>query len=312
MSYALIERKLAAGQCVYMDGATGTELQRRGAPMHPVIAGAMATMTNPDILQRVHEEYIRAGCDVIVTNTFLSSRNLLAAHGLGDEVEALTRGAVEIAQRARERTRGIKDVAIAGSMSHALPVLEGTSTYDPDKRPTDEELQLSFHESAEILSGAGCDLILLERMHDPQLTQWAQQAALSMRIPVWLGVSAVDSWEGELLGDLEAEAPFEQLVDQVAEMGASACGVMHSLPPVVEPALEVLRQFWSGPLFARPHAGRFHNGTWEFDDALTPQEFARQCVQWADIGVQIIGGCCGVTLTHIQAMIGALNRRGAR
>ena len=126
MSYAMLESKIAAGECVYMDGSTGGELQRRGAPMHPVISSAMATMTNPDILQRVHEDYIRAGCDIIVTNTFLCSRTILGAHGFGDEVASLTRGAVEVALRARDRTSGIKEVAIAGSMSHALPMHEGT------------------------------------------------------------------------------------------------------------------------------------------------------------------------------------------
>ena len=70
MSYAMLERKLAAGECVYLDGGSGSELQRLGAPMHPSIFGAMATMTNPDILQRVHEDYIRAGCDIITTNSF--------------------------------------------------------------------------------------------------------------------------------------------------------------------------------------------------------------------------------------------------
>ena len=277
--------------------------------MHPVISSAMASMTNPDMLQRVHEDYIRAGCDVIVTNSFMCSRNLLGACGLGDEVAPLTRSSVEIAMRARDRTSGIKEVAIAGSMSHALPVHEGTTRYDPGKRPTDEELQLNFHETAGILSRAGCDLIILEMMHDPQLTRWAQQAALQTRLPLWIGVSAVESWNGELLGDLVLEEPFEELVDEVAGMSASACGVMHTHLPIVEPALDVLRQYWSGPLFAYPQAGRSRQSAWQFDESLTPEKFAHQCVHWADIGVQILGGCCGITLNHIQAMIGALRRR---
>lgn len=305
----MLQSKLAAGQTVFMDGSIGGELQRRGAPSHPIVASAMVTMTNPDILQRVHEDYIRAGCDVIVTNTFMSSRNLLGPHGLGDEVEPLTRGAVEIALRARDRTSGIKPVAIAGSMSHVLPVQEGTTHYDDGKRPSDEELQLNFHETAGILSQAGCDLIILENMHDPQLTRWAQQAALQTRLPLWIGVSAVESWNGELLGDFVQEAPFEELVDEVAEMGATACGVMHTHIPVVEPAIDVLSQYWSGPMFAYPQAGRARQQAWEFDTSLTPEKFAAQCLKWDDMGVQILGGCCGVTLSHIQAMIGAFRRR---
>ncbi|MDH3712763.1 MAG: homocysteine S-methyltransferase family protein [Gammaproteobacteria bacterium] len=310
MSYTMVEKKLTAGDLVYMDGATGSELHRRGAPMHPLISSAMATMTNPEVLQRIHEDYIRAGCDIIVTNSFLSSRNVLAAHGLGDEVVPLTRGAVEVALRARDRTTGIKEVAIAGSMSHALPMQAGTTRPDADKRPSDEEMQLNFHETADILSRAGCDFILLERMSDPQLTLWAQQAAQQTRLPVWIGMSAVDSWNGELLGDLDHQQPFEELVDQVAEMSASACGVMHTHLPIVQPAVDVLRQYWSGPLFAYPQAGRMSKSAWEFDETLTPEKFARQCVEWADAGVQVLGGCCGITLSHIQAMIGALNRRG--
>jgi len=309
MSYAMLESKIAAGECVYMDGSTGGELQRRGAPMHPVISSAMATMTNPDILQRVHEDYIRAGCDIIVTNTFLCSRTILGAHGFGDEVASLTRGAVEVALRARDRTSGIKEVAIAGSMSHALPMHEGTTRLDVGKRPTPEEMQLNFHETAEILSAAGCDFILLEGMSDPEMTRLAQQAAQQTRLPVWIGVSAVDSWDGELLGDLGNQEPFEELVDDVGQMSASACGVMHTHMHLIEPALDVLRQYWPGPLFAYPQAGRMRKSEWEFDESLSPEKFARQCVGWADAGVQIIGGCCGITLSHIQAMISALNRR---
>ncbi len=307
----MLERKLAAGECVYLDGGSGSELQRLGAPMHPSIFGAMATMTNPDILQRVHEDYIRAGCDIITTNSFYSSRNLLAAYGLGEEVGALTRGAVEVALRARERTSGVKQVAIAGSMSHALPVYEGTAQHDPGKRPSPEEMQLNFHESADILKRAGCDFILLERMNDPQMTGWAVRAALQTRLPVWIGLSAVESWDGELLGDLDHQAPVEELVDEVVEMGASACGIMHTVPAIVDPALDVLRQYWPGPLFAYPESGRQRGSAWEFDAALSPERFARHCLQWREAGVQILGGCCGITLNHIQAMIGALSRRQA-
>ncbi|MDA1070633.1 MAG: homocysteine S-methyltransferase family protein [Proteobacteria bacterium] len=101
-----IERRLAAGEVLLLDGGTGTELEKRGAAMVEGAWCALATRTSPEILQGVHEDYIRAGADVIVTNTYANARHMLEAAGHADKTEALVREAVDIAKRARDRAAG--------------------------------------------------------------------------------------------------------------------------------------------------------------------------------------------------------------
>src|SRR5262245_62585922 len=94
--------RLAAGAVVIVDGGTGSQLQAEGVPMDDVAWSARANLEQPDAVQRVHEEYIRAGAEVIIANTYASSRSALEPAGLGDRVAEANRSAVRAAMRARE------------------------------------------------------------------------------------------------------------------------------------------------------------------------------------------------------------------
>ena len=101
-----IERRLEAGKIIVIDGATGTELERRGATMNDRAWCAMATLTDPALLRQVHEDYIRAGARVITANTFSTNRNMLEPAGLGFRFEELNRRAVnELTRLANARGR---------------------------------------------------------------------------------------------------------------------------------------------------------------------------------------------------------------
>jgi homocysteine S-methyltransferase len=104
MSVSRLEQRLAGGDVVILDGATGTELERRGVPMDGQAWSATANLTHPDVVRSVHEDYIRAGADVIITNTFATARSLLDAAGLGERV-------VEVNGRADGPGRGARDRA---------------------------------------------------------------------------------------------------------------------------------------------------------------------------------------------------------
>ena len=94
--------RIADGELVIIDGGTGTQLQAEGVPMDDVAWSARANLEHPDVVQRVHEEYIRAGAEVIIANTYAASRAALAPAGLGDRVAEANRSAVRAALRARE------------------------------------------------------------------------------------------------------------------------------------------------------------------------------------------------------------------
>ena len=140
MSMAAIRERLAAGKVVFLDGAIGTELQRRGAPMDDDAWCALATESHSDVLRKIHEDYIGAGADVITANTFSSSRTLLGLSGRADRAAPLSRRAVEIALEARERAARGRPVAIAGSISHMVPVAHGAAVGDPSRVPSEAAL----------------------------------------------------------------------------------------------------------------------------------------------------------------------------
>ena len=132
MAYAKIKQRLADGDIIVLDGATGTELERRGAPMDPAAWCGPATLENDQILTAIHSDYIRAGSDIITANTYAASRLMLKDAGLADRSEEIIERAVEAALRARQET-GAKEVVVAGSLSHMVPMSAGTAVIDPAK-----------------------------------------------------------------------------------------------------------------------------------------------------------------------------------
>src|SRR5215204_4880549 len=97
-----LQQRLEEGEVVILDGATGTELERRGAPMDDAAWDAAALATHPDMVREVHEDYIRAGADVIITNTFATARHVLEPAGMGGQFRELNTRAVTLAKEARE------------------------------------------------------------------------------------------------------------------------------------------------------------------------------------------------------------------
>ena len=141
MSYLDIKRRLDAGEIVVLDGGTGTELQRRGAQMDPSAWCGPASLNNSELLTQVHLDYIEAGADVITANTFASSRLMLTPAGFANRVEEINRIAVEAALRARDLATAkspSRKIAVAGSLSHMVPVAAGTAKVDPVVLPQPE------------------------------------------------------------------------------------------------------------------------------------------------------------------------------
>src|SRR5918995_183966 len=97
-----LQQRLDGGEVVILDGATGTELERRGAPMDDAAWDATALATYPNMVREVHEDYIRAGADVIITNTFATARHVLESAGMGGQFRQLNIRAVTLAKEARE------------------------------------------------------------------------------------------------------------------------------------------------------------------------------------------------------------------
>ena len=154
-----------------LDGATGSELERRGADTTLPLWSARALIEAQDVLLNVHQDYVRAGAEVITTNTFRTHRRSLAKAGMGDRALELTYKAVEIAKRSGA-------AFVAGSIA---PLED---CYSPDLVPTQAECEAEHAELAQNLADAGVDLILVEAMNCIREAVAATQAALNTGVPV--------------------------------------------------------------------------------------------------------------------------------
>ena len=301
---------LAAGAVVLIDGAVGTELELRGATMHDGAWCAQANLTHPDILEGIHRDYIRAGARLITTNTFSTNRNMLEPAGLGEQFEAMNRTAVARALAAREGEGASASVVVAGSLSHQIPF-----TNDPTGRVTNrvmpalDKAAKNFQEMAAMLADSGVDMLLLEMMSHPDLANLAISAARSTGLPFWVGFSVVAGDDSEVMSYTVPGMTADEMFGAIDFSGAGAAGVMHSSVHITGPGTEVLREHFDGPIMAYPDSGHFVMPHWQFKDIIEPPELTTYAEGWIEQGVQIVGGCCGLGVRHIEGLAHGLAPR---
>jgi homocysteine S-methyltransferase len=270
--------------------------------MHKAAWCGPATLEHAGLLTEIHADYIAAGAEVITANTYASSRLMLSDAGLGDRVEEVVRRAVDAAYRARSAVPGGEDVVVAGSLSHMVPITQGTPVVDALRTPSDSAIVDALGELALCLARAGCELILLEMMYHPDRARRAVEAALAAKLPIWFGLSARQSPDGGVISYEEAEeVPLDHIIRLIPQRGVDAAGVMHTHAELIGPALALLRPHFHGPLMAYPDSGSFEMPNWRFVDVITPEQFGAYCHDWFAAGAQIVGGCCGLTPEHIRA-----------
>lgn len=302
MRYASLEARLQKGDIVLLDGGTGTELEKRGAAMDAEAWCGPATLTNVDILKDIHRDYISAGADIITANTYASSRLMLEPAGYADLFQEINHTAVATARRARQES-GRDDILIAGSLSQMCPIAGDSDCSDLAREPQPEVMRQAFRELAFLLRDAGCDLILLEMMYYPQRIRLALEAAQETGLPVWAGFSVRRDEAGKVVSFAsERSIPFLELLATLDNVDVRAAGVMHTPSDVIGDAIAILRQNFTGTLMAYPDSGYFRMPNWQFEDVIEPDMFVDFARTWVDNGVQILGGCCGLSPKHIACL----------
>lgn len=287
-----LAEKLANGDIIILDGGTGTELEKRGVPMNDEAWSASGLIQHGDTLREVHEDYIHAGADVIISNTFATSRHLLAEAGLDDQFAFLNSEAVKIAQQARDNASD-RPVWVAGSIS---------TTTMFNRQPPADIAKTNFEDQATILAEAGADLIILEMMRDVEYTLIALRAAMKTRLPVWVGFSLdLETGNQQMLWGKETMTLADG-IKAVADEGISMITIMHSLTEMISPALPMLKENWTGPFGVYAHSGEFIMPNWQFVDMITPEDYAAEARAWVDMGAQVVGGCCGIGPEHIRRL----------
>ena len=306
---AKIDRELTGGEVILLDGATGTELIRRGAAEHGEAWVALATHEVPDTLRAVHEDYIRAGARVITANTFANSRILLEPAGLG---RAFGR-AHPPGRRGRASRRGIASGPATrwrwrDRCPTWLPSLPAPTAATPARLPPPEVVRAAFREMARTLAESGADLILLEMMSDPALANPAIAAARETGLPVWVGYSCRPNPQGQPVSFAVEDLSPAAMLESIRVEGAAAVGIMHTPVEFIGPLIEAIRTQWEGPVMAYPDSGgRFEMPRW-ITDPIPPAEFADAALGWIEEGARIVGACCGFGVEYIDALANALAR----
>ena len=317
----ILDNKLSNKEVIVLDGATGSEIARLGAEMNSSAWCGVANKTHPDIVREVHEEYIRAGADVVTANTFSTSRHILASAGLADETVSINTRAVELAREAVHNVSPERPIAVAGSMSTMRAWVPGTVSPDPRFLPTSEEEFNNYQEVAHTLAKSGVDLILMEMMSDIDRSSLAISAAMETGLPVWIGTSCTLSDDGSVSAwNQHSEEPatrlspdhlraedksYDTLIEAMLPFQPQVMGVMHSTLETTNAGLQTLYEHWQGPIMAYPEtSSEVRKG---ISEQVEPSSFASHCHDWVDSGVQIIGGCCGTTIEHIRTMVDELS-----
>ena len=275
-----------------IDGATGSELERRGVDVSLPLWSTCALIDAPDILAEVHRDYLDAGAEAITTATFRTHRRSLLKAGMGDRARELTRQAVEIATRVRDERR--PDALVLGSVA---PLED---CYRPDRVPDDETCLREHAELMEHLIDAGADLILIETMNHLREASAAVEAARRVAPGRWMVsfCTASDGVPGVLLSGEEL-TPFLPQVEDAQAVGIN-CVAAASIASEVRLIRGVLPQT---PIVAYGNIGCADEaGNWISSDTIDPYRYAEIVSTWIEAGATIVGGCCGTTPEHIRRL----------
>ena len=288
--YLALMKRLHNGDRILIDGATGTEIERRGVPMVDNAWNGGGTLTHPGIVRQVHEDYIRCGAQIVISNTFSTSRHVLHDAGLEEHFEMLNRRGVELAREARTNMQ-TPNVLVAGGITHWSFT---------DQIPPHDQLQANIEEQAAILADAGADLIMLEMMADVERMLILLAAARKSGLPVWVGFSCHLDKQGVvrlLDGPTLAEG-----IQAIRDKEVPLISIMHTEIEDIDACLDVLQANWSGPIGVYAHSGEFVAPNWVFNDTISPEDYASAAKTWSRRGVQVIGGCCGIGVEHIALL----------
>jgi homocysteine S-methyltransferase len=283
----LIERLLDPQQVIVFDGAMGTMLYSKGVFINQCYDEL--NLRAPDLVREVHRAYVKAGADVIETNTFGASRTKLTPYGLQTQVNEINRAAAQIA-----REEAGENVLVAGAVG---PLGVRLEPFGPTSLSEAREI---FAEQLQGLKDGGADVFLLETFSDLSEIEQAILAAREVdpKIPV-IAQMTIGS---------DCLTPYGASVTDVAKSldaaGADVIGLNCSVgPQIILDAIEKMVKVTRRKLSAQPNAGMPREVSGRHMYMASAEYMATYAHHLVQAGAKIVGGCCGTTPEHIEAII---------
>ena len=271
------------------DGAMGTMLYGRGVFINRCFDEL--NLSQPSLVREIHDEYVRAGAEILETNTYGASRPRLAGFGLADKLAEINRAGVRLA---REAAAAREDVFVAGCIGPLGLRIEplGPTSF--------AEAREFFREQAAALAGAGVDLLLLETFGSvSELREAIAGARAVMPAGMVLIAQMTIGDDGRLLDGTELE-DFTRFLDG---SGADVIGLNCSVgPKAMFEAVERMAGLTKKPISALPNAGHPTKVEGRNIYLSSPEYLAQYARRMLWAGVRIVGGCCGTTPEHIRAI----------
>ena len=294
MANARFLERLNEGAALVADGATGTNLQKRGLPKGT--ATELWVLEQPEQIVALNRDFIAAGSDIILTCTFGGTTIRLEHAGLADRAAEINRTAAALAQKAAAGTH----VLVAGSIGPTGQLLQPMGPLD------ETAAEKAFAEQALWLSEAGVDLLLVETQFDLAEAAAAVRGVRSVsQLPLVCSFS-YDRGTRTMMGVKPTQAASEMEALGVDAIGIN-CG--RSLDENLK-NLHELRQATRLPIWFKPNAGLPHvdeAGNTVFD--VTPEMMGARAAEWLAGGARIVGGCCGTSPEHLAEIARVVKNR---
>lgn len=285
-----LKNRLRKKEVILMDGGMGTEILNRGIKTTLPLWSAGALLTRPEIVQQIHEDYIKAGAEIITVNTFSTTRRVFAKKGIGEKAREATLLACQLARQAINKVKPSWEVYVAGSVS---PLED---CYSPELTPPQKNLNKEHLEIALNFKKSGIDFILVETMITLRETLAALTANRKVGFPVAVSFCCNDKLQ--LLGG----DSLRTVIRQIEKFDPIFIGVNCVTPFIATKTLVFLRMITDRPIcvYAQGDGTPASDQGWKFNSKDKEKEYISAVKQWLNNSAQIIGGCCGTTPRYIK------------
>uniref|UniRef100_A0A1J3FWQ9 Homocysteine S-methyltransferase 1 n=1 Tax=Noccaea caerulescens TaxID=107243 RepID=A0A1J3FWQ9_NOCCA len=314
----LIEK---CGGCAVLDGGFATQLEIHGAAINDPLWSAVSLIKDPELIKRVHMEYLEAGADIVVTSSYQATIPGFVSRGLSmEESKSLLQKSVKLTVEARDKfwdkvskTSGhsYNRALVAASIGSYGAYLADGSEYSGNygEKVSLDKLKDFHRRRLQVLVEAGPDLLAFETIPNKLEAQACVELLEeeNVQIPAWICFTSVD---GEKAASGES---FEECLEALNKSNnVYAVGINCAPPQFIESLIPKLSKLTKKAIVVYPNSGEVWDGKakkWLPSQCFGDDEFQMFATKWRDLGAKLIGGCCRTTPSTIKAICRDLKRR---